>query len=233
MRGELVGIGVGPGDPELLTLKAVRLLGEMQVIASIVSDRSEPVAERIVADHLPEGAKRLVFRAPMHADPAARATFYDETAAAIGEELEAGRKVGVPCLGDPLLYGSFANLLERLSPRHRCTVVPGIGAVQAASAALRMALARGPESLLLLPATLPDEVLDAKLAAADTLVLLKLGRHLPRLRRLLAATGEPFEAWIASGVGTAEERLAPLERWREPYAPYMSLLILRRATSGK
>ena len=228
MTGELVGIGVGPGDPELLTLKAVRRLGEMEVIASIASDRAAPVAERIVAPHLPAGARRLAFRAPMHADAAVRRAFYDEVADRIGEELAAGRKVGFPCLGDPLFYGSFGPVMARLAPHFPCSVVPGVTAVQAASAALRLLLARGDECLLVLPATLPDTELAARLRTTECAAVLKVGRHLPRMRRLLAGLEPGFEAWIASRVGTAGEHLAPLEAFRETVAPYMSLLLLRR-----
>ncbi len=232
MSGELVGIGIGPGDPELLSLKAVRLLGEIPVVATIASDRAEPVAARIAAPHLRPDAKQLAFRAPMHADAGRRAAFYDEVASVIGGELARGRRVGVPCLGDPLFYGSFIQILERLAPCHPCSVVPGITAPHAASAALRLPLARGNEAVLVLPATLADEKLERGLASAETVVLVKLGRHLPRIRRLLAKGGRDLAAWIASGIGTPEERLAPLDRWEEPVAPYMSLLILRRATAG-
>ncbi len=232
MSGELVGIGLGPGDPELLTLKAVRLLGEIAVVATIASDRAEPVAARIAEPHLAADVERLAFRAPMHADAGTRAAFYDEVATVIGEKLASGRRVGVPCLGDPLFYGSFIQLLERLAPRHPCSVVPGVTAPHAASAVLRLPLARARESVLVLPATLPDERLARGLATADTAVLVKLGRHLPRIRRLLAKAAPDFAAWIASGVGTPEERLAPLDRWQEPVAPYMSLLILRRAMAA-
>ncbi len=228
MTGELVGIGVGPGDPELLTLKAVRLLGEIEVIATIASDAGEPVAERIVAPHLPANVKRLSFRVPMHAHASTRGRFYDQAAEAIARELGRGRRVGVPCLGDPLFYGSFTRLMERLAPCFPCSVIPGVTAIQAASAALRLVLARGQDTIVVLPATLPEEILAEKLAAAETAVILKLGRHLPRLRRLLARMEEEFEGWIASALGTAEERLAPLEGWAEREAPYMSLLILRR-----
>ncbi len=231
MTGELVGIGVGPGDPELLTLKALRLLREMEVIVTIASDAGEPVAERIIAPHLPASRRRLTFRAPMHGDASTRARFYDEAAETIAGELGRERRVGVPCLGDPLFYGSFARLMERLAPRFPCSVVPGVTAVQAASAALRLPLAAGRDSVIVLPAMLPEALLAERLAHAETAVILKLGRHLPRLRRLLAGFGRDFEGWIASALGTAEERLAPLQGWEDREAPYMSLLILRRRST--
>ncbi len=228
MTGELVGIGLGPGDPELLTLKAVRALGRMDVIAIISSRSGRPLAEPLALPHLRSDARVLRFESPMREDAPTRRRFYDRLAATLAEELEQGRHVGVPCLGDPLFYGSFGHLLDRLAEHFSCSVVPGVTAVQAASASLGVPVCRGHETLSVLPAVLPDRLLETRIRASDQVVVLKAGPHLPRLRAVLERSAEAFDAWMASEVGMAGERCVPLAEWREPVAPYMSLLMLRR-----
>lgn len=228
MKGRLWGIGVGPGDPELMTLKAVRLLREVDVIASLANAGSERIARAIAAPYIPATSHELVFTAPMRADAETKAQFYDEVAEKLADQLDAGLSVGFLCLGDPLFYGSFTALLLRLGDRYTCGVVPGITSMAAAAATLGVPLAQGTESLVVLPGTLPDAELARRLEFAHVAVILKLGQHLPRLRRLLERQGLLGCAWIASEVGTERERVARLVDWRHEAAPYMSLLILRR-----
>ena len=227
----LWGIGVGPGDPELLTLKAVRLLREVDVIASLAAAGRDRIARAIAAPHLPPGRHELVFAAPMRADLATRSTFFDEVARKLADQLDAGLNIGFLCLGDPLFYGSFTSLLLRLGDTYPCAVVPGISAMSAAAATLRIPLAQGSESLLILPGTLPDGELLRRLDAAEVAVILKLGQHLPRLRRLLERQGLLGCAWIASELGSERERVMRLSSWRHDTAPYMSLLIVRRQSA--
>ncbi|GBD44348.1 Cobalamin biosynthesis protein CobIJ [bacterium HR40] len=232
MTGKLWGIGVGPGDPELLTLKAVRLLGEVDVVASLAADGRDRIARTIVAPYLPPGQHELLFAAPMRADRATRETFYDEVAEKLATQLDAGLQVGFLCLGDPLFYGSFVNLLARLGGRYPCAVIPGITAMSAAAAAIGTPLAHGSESVAVLPGTLPDAELVRRLESAEVAVILKLGQHLPRIRRLLERQGLVGCTWIASELGSPRERVSRLADWRHEAAPYMSLLLLRRQAPG-
>lgn len=231
MTGKLWGIGVGPGDPELLTLKAVRLLREVDIVASLAADGRDRIARAIAAPHLPQGCHELVFAAPMRADAETKSAFYDEVAQKLSDQLDAGLSVGFLCLGDPLFYGSFTALLLRLGERHPCGVVPGITSMTAAAAALGVPLARGSEGVAILPGTLPDEELARRLDGFEVAVFVKLGRHLPRLRRLLERQGLLGCTWIASELGGERERVARLADWRYEAAPYMSLLIVRRQTA--
>lgn len=232
MSGKLWGIGVGPGDPELLTLKAVRLLREVDVVASLANEGSDRIARAIAAPHLPGTSHELVFTAPMRADRATVERFYDELAEKLAAQLDAGLDVGFVCLGDPLFYGSFVHLLARLGGRYPCGIVPGITAMAAAAAAIGTPLATGSESVAVLPGTLPDAELMRRLDGAEVAVILKLGQQLPRLRRLLERQGLLGCTWIASELGTERERVSRLVDWRHEVAPYMSLLLVRRQTAA-
>lgn len=232
VTGTLWGIGVGPGDPELLTLKAVRLLREVDIVASLAGEGSDRIARAIAAPHVPAGSHELVFTAPMRADRETRARFYDDVADRLASQLDAGLDVGFLCLGDPLFYGSFVHLLVRLGTRCPCAVVPGITAVSAAAAAIGVPLARGTETVAILPGTLSETELARRLDSADVVVIPKLGRHLPRIRRLLERHGLVGRTWIASELGSERQRVSPLADWRHEAAPYMSLLLIRHRTAG-
>ncbi len=134
MSGRLYGIGVGPGDPELMTLKAVRVLAEAPVVAYPAPDKGESSARKIAAAHIPAGRIEIAIRVPMRPGPEP-AAIYDDAAKEIAAHLEAGRDVAVLCEGDPLFYGSFIYLHDRLAHRFPTTVVPGVSSLTACAAA--------------------------------------------------------------------------------------------------
>ncbi|MEO1018500.1 MAG: SAM-dependent methyltransferase, partial [Pseudomonadota bacterium] len=132
--GRLVGIGVGPGDPDLLTLKAINALQSIDLLAYLSSVGSESMARAVVGDHLPAGLAELGLEAPMREGTEARASFYEDFAARLRPELDQGKTVGVLCLGDPMFYGSFIYLLDRLRHAYSFDIIPGITSVSAAAA---------------------------------------------------------------------------------------------------
>jgi precorrin-2/cobalt-factor-2 C20-methyltransferase len=151
---------------------------------------------------------------------------YDEGAARIGAVLERGRDVAVLCVGDPFVYGSFAQLFERLGGRYRTEVVPGVASLTAAAAAARTPLVGGSQTLVVLPATLTSDALAAQLARNDGAAILKLGRHLAKVRNVLAELGLLQRAIYVEHASTADERVVRLADLALEEAPYFSLLLL-------
>lgn len=228
MSGTLYGIGVGPGDPELLTLKAARLLGQCPVVAYPEADGKPSLARRIAAAHLAVEVRERPYTLPMSPDGSAAQAAYDALAAQLADDLTAGRDVAVLCEGDPLFYGSFAEVLQRLAGDFPVEVVPGITSPQAATAALPLALVQRNASWSVLPAPLPDEALASKLASADAAAILKLGRHFKRVRALLDQLDLTDHAYYCERVGQPEERLAPLASIDAGIAPYFALILVRK-----
>ena len=229
MSGTLYGIGVGPGDPELITLKALRVLAAVPVIAYPATQSGESLARRIAAPHLAPGRVEIAIPIDItraHADNEAR---YDEAAARIAQELTAGRDVAALCEGDPLLYGSFVYLAERLGRRFPVSVVPGITSLTAAAAVAARALATGMEPLVVLPASLPEETLAAHLKSASAVALIKIGRHFAKAKRALAASGLIDGATLAARVGFPDQRVMPVSDVADgETVPYFAVVLARR-----
>ena len=226
IRGRLLGVGVGPGDPELLTLKAVRVLQESPVIAYVSAEGRPSAARRIAAQHITAGRRELNLALPMQPVPELAHAAYDEAASRIGAELEQGDDVAVLCEGDPFVYGSFTQLFDRLGERYPTEVVPGVMSFTAAAAAACTPLVSRTQSLVVLPATLPMDALAAHLARADAAAILKLGRHLCKVRELMAKMGMLHRAIYVEHASEARERVARLVDLTIDEAPYFSLILL-------
>ena len=228
ITGRLLGVGVGPGDPELLTLKALRYLRTAEVVA-FVSSRGQPsIARQIAAPHLQPGQREMNIALPMHPSPELADAAYEEGASRIGTELERGRDVAVLCEGDPLLYGSFNQILQRLTPSYPVEIVPGISSVAAAAAAVKAPLTIRTDTLAVLPATLPMEALRARLGQTNAAAILKVGRHLDKLRQVLSELELVERAMYVEQVSTTEQRVMPLVDLNEVNAPYFSLILIPR-----
>jgi precorrin-2/cobalt-factor-2 C20-methyltransferase len=228
MSGTLFGIGVGPGDPELLTVKAVRLLGSLPVIAYPAPLEGDSLARSIAAAYLPAGIIEIALRMPF--DPAQRADdVYDAGAAAIALHLEAGRDVGVLCEGDPLFFGSFVYLLARLGDRFATEVVPGVSSVMACAAVLGHPLTARDDALVVIPAPRPEDEIERLLAGAESAAILKLGRHLPKVWRVLNRLGLAEQALYIERAGQPGQRIRPLaEAVRDPAPPYFAMVLVHR-----
>lgn len=225
--GRLIGVGVGPGAPDLLTLRAVRVLAEVPVVAWPAAAGQPSLARAIAAPHLPPEAAEEVLPLPMTPERAPAQAAYDEGAARLAVHLAAGRDVALLCEGDPLFYGSFMYLAARLAPRFAVEVVPGITSVSAAAALARLPLGARGGRIAVLPATLPDETLRAGLLGAETAALIKLGRHWPRLRALIEDMGLGPRAVFVARAGLPGEAVLPFAA-APAEAPYFSLLLIAR-----
>jgi precorrin-2/cobalt-factor-2 C20-methyltransferase len=151
---------------------------------------------------------------------------YDEGASRIGSELERGHDVAVLCEGDPLVYGSFAYLFDRLGERYPTEVVPGVVSFTAAAAAARRPLVGRTQTMAVLPATLPRDVLAAQIGRTDAAAILKLGRHLAKVREVVAELGLLEQAVYVEHASGVRERVVRLVDLSADEAPYFSLLLL-------
>ncbi len=230
MTGRLYGIGVGPGDPELMTLKAVRILRAVPVIAYPAPDPGESAARAIAAEFIPAGRTEVAIRVPMRPGKMP-VEIYDRAADELAAHLQAGRDVGVLCEGDPFFYGSFMYLHDRLAGRFPCTIVPGVTSLTACAAASGRPLVRRDDVLSVLPATLPDAELQRRLGESDATAILKVGRHLPRLRQILARMELLGRAVYVAYATRPGERVVPMSELAGDEAPYFSMILISKAAS--
>jgi precorrin-2/cobalt-factor-2 C20-methyltransferase len=232
--GRLLGVGVGPGDPELLTLKAMRALGEAEVIAHFAKAGQPSHSRAIVAQHLRPLVTELPLLYPVTTElptcsdgyrDAIRA-FYDGAAAAIAVHLDAGRVVAVICEGDPLFYGSYMHLHVRLAPRFAAEIIAGVTGMSGCWSAAGMPIAQGNDVFTVLPATLPESELARRLADADAAVVMKVGRHLPKLRRALDRSGRLSRAFYVERGTMADAKMIPLSAKPDDDAPYFAVVLV-------
>ncbi|MCV6597428.1 MAG: precorrin-2 C(20)-methyltransferase [Mangrovicoccus sp.] len=228
-QGVLIGVGLGPGDPGLITRRAAGLIEAAQVIAYPALAGGESFARSIAADLIPAGAAEIRIDVPMSRARKPAQDAYDQGAAEIAAHLQAGRDVVALCEGDPLFYGSFMYLQARLADRFLVEVVPGVTSITACAAQARLPLAARDGVVTILPATLPDAQLSARMDGAETLVLMKLGRHLPRIRTFLAAQGLLDRATYVARAGLPDGVCLPLAEAPEE-APYFSMILVAKET---
>ncbi|MEW2547558.1 precorrin-2 C(20)-methyltransferase [Streptomyces sp. NPDC047002] len=233
-RGRLYGVGLGPGDPELMTVRAVRAIAEADVVAYHSAGHGRSIARAIAAPHLrPDHIEEaLVYPVTTgttdHPDGyrGALDAFYEEAAARLAAHLDAGRTVAVLAEGDPLFYGSYMHMHKRLAHRYPTEVVPGVTSVSAAAARLGTPLVEGEEVLTVLPGTLPEEELAARLAAADSAVVMKLGRTFPAVRRAVERAGRLDDARYVERATMPDERTGALADADPKAVPYFAVAVL-------
>ncbi|PZT77259.1 MULTISPECIES: precorrin-2 C(20)-methyltransferase [unclassified Streptomyces] len=232
--GRLYGVGLGPGDPELMTLRAVRAIAGADVVAYHSARHGRSIARSIAAEHLRADHIEEALVYPVTTETTdhpggyrgAIEDFYTEAAARLAAHLDAGRTVAVLAEGDPMFYGSYMHMHKRLADRYPTEVIPGVTSVSAAAARLGTPLAEGEEVLTILPGTLPEEELTARLAATDAAVVMKLGRTFPAVRRAFEASGRLPEARYVERATMAGERLGDLADTDAGSVPYFAVAVL-------
>ncbi len=244
-RGTLWGVGLGPGDPELVTVKAVRVIGEADVVAYHSAGHGHSIARGIAEPYLRPGQieEHLVY--PVTTETVdhpggyagAMEDFYRECAERIAAHLEAGRDVALLAEGDPLFYSSYMHMHTRLTERFDAVIVPGVTSVSAASAATATPLVEGDDVLVVLPGTLPVAELAAHLCDADAAVVLKLGRSYPAVQEALSQAGRLDDALYVERASTPAERVLPAADVGGGSVPYFSLALVpgtrpRRTSTG-
>jgi len=229
VSGTLYGLGIGPGDPDLITLKARDILARAPVIAYPAPEGGESLVRAIAAPHVPSGRVEIAIATPMTIERFPAQEVYDRYAVILAGHLAAGRDVAVLCEGDPFFYGSFMYLFERLAGAHPTVVVPGVSSLAAVAAAAEVPLVSRNEVLCVLPAPMPEEELEARLARAEAAAIMKVGRHLAKVRRVLRRLGLDASATYVERASMANERIVPLaDVADDTTAPYFSMILVRR-----
>lgn len=234
MSGRLIGVGVGPGDPDLLTLKAIDTLGQADVVAHFAKAGNSSNARAIAARHFRDGIEELPLLYPVTTEipkedaayrEALRA-FYDDAAAKISAHLDAGRRVAVIAEGDPLFYGSYMHLHVRLSPHYQTEVIAGVTGMSGCWSAIGTPIAQGDDVFTVLPGTLPEYELERRLADADAAVVMKIGRHLAKVRRALDRAGRLDRAIYIERGTMANAAVMPLVDKLDGFAPYFAIVLV-------
>ncbi|TMJ42998.1 MAG: precorrin-2 C(20)-methyltransferase [Alphaproteobacteria bacterium] len=234
VSGKLVGVGVGPGDPELITIKAVRVLKQADLVAHFAKAAQRGNAWTIAARYLKPAVRELCLVFPVTTElPRHEATycdiirgFYDTAAGEIAAHLDEGCLVAVVCEGDPLFYGSYMHLHVRLASRFRTEIVAGVSGMSGCWSAVGTPMAQGDDVFSVVPGTLAQDELERRIIEADAVVLIKLGRHLPKVRRALERTGRLERAvYVERGTMTGEMAI-PLAAKPDDCAPYFAVVLV-------
>jgi precorrin-2 C20-methyltransferase/precorrin-3B C17-methyltransferase len=238
--GRLFGVGLGPGDPELVTVKAARLIADAGVVAYHAARHGRSIARSVAAPYLREGQIEEPFIYPVTTETTdhpggyqgAIDEFYAACAQRLAAHLDAGRDVVVLAEGDPFFYGSYMHMHKRLAHRYPTEVVPGVTSVSAAAAVLGRPLVERDEVLTVLPGTLPPDELAARLAGTGSAAVMKLGRTFAGVREAFERAGRLDEAWYVERATTPTERRGRLADVDPSTVPYFSLALLPSPLTG-
>jgi precorrin-2/cobalt-factor-2 C20-methyltransferase len=228
--GTVYGIGVGPGDPELVTIKALRILRAAPVIAYPAPLDGDSFARLIVAQFLTGEQREIAIRVPMLAERFPAQDVYDRAASEIGAEAALGHDVAILCQGDPFFYGSFMYLFARLAARCRVEIVPGISSLTACAAAGGLPLAAREETLTVIPATLDKSSLERRLAGVEAAAIIKLGRHFAKVRDVLCRLDLAERAHYIERASLPNQRILKLAEVDAADVPYFAMILLRGRT---
>lgn len=239
MKGRLLGLGVGPGDPELITLKALRLLQSAPVVGYFVAKAKANKGQGgnafgIIEAHLTTAQRRLPLVYPVTTEKLEPpltyedviADFYDTCAVQIAAELDAGRDVAVICEGDPFFYGSYMYLHDRLAERYEAEVVPGVCSMLGCASVLGTPLVYRNQSLSVLSGVLPEEELEQRLRGAEAAVVMKLGRNFDKVRRVLQRLGLAERAHYVERATMHNQQIVPLDQVDPLASPYFSMILV-------
>lgn len=232
--GKLTGVGTGPGDPELLTLKAVKAIQNADVLAWFAKEgkrgNGRGIVEGLVRDTTIElplyyPVTTEIHRAkPEYIDQVT--SFYEASTATIAEHLTAGRNVAVLSEGDPLFYGSYMHLHVRLAKDFPNEVIPGVTAMSGCWSQAQLPIVQGDDVLSVLPGTMDEHELVRRLRDTEAAVIMKVGRNLPKIRRALAEAGRINDAHYVERGTMANTWMTPLASKSNDEAPYFSIVLV-------
>jgi precorrin-2/cobalt-factor-2 C20-methyltransferase len=232
--GRLLGLGVGPGDPELITVKALRLLREAPVVGFLAAKGRKGNAFSIIEGHLRPEQTLLPMIYPVTTEhvPAPLsyekiiADFYDQSAGEVARYLDDGQDVAVICEGDPFFYGSFMYLHDRLAEKYPTEVIPGVCSIVACASVLGAPLVYRNQSLAVLSGVLPEDELQARLAEVEAAAIMKLGTNFEKVRRVLRRLGLSDRALYIERATMANQRTLPLAEIAAETVPYFSMILI-------
>ncbi|MGV9974426.1 precorrin-3B C(17)-methyltransferase [Nocardia beijingensis] len=232
--GKLWGVGLGPGDPELVTVKAANVIGAADVIAFHSARHGRSISRRIAAPYMRPGQleEHLVYPVTTETTDhpggyqGAIDEFYEQAAERLAEHLAAGRSVALLAAGDPLFYSSYMHMHRRLADRFEAEIIPGITSVSAASAALGTPLVEGEQVLTVLPGTMPVDELTRRLRTTDAAAIMKLGRTYPGVRQALTDSGRLSGAYYVERASSAEQRVLHASAVDDAEVPYFAITLV-------
>lgn len=232
--GRLIGVGTGPGDPELMTIKAVKAIGSADVLAWFAKEGRRGNGRGIVDGMVREGTIELPLYYPVtteihrtDAEYIGQLTgFYEASSKSIASHLDAGRTVAVLSEGDPLFYGSYMHLHVRLAKTYAAEVIPGVTAMSGCWSQASVPIVQGDDVLSVLPGTMDEDQLVRRLNDTEAAVIMKVGRNLPKIRRALAATGRINDAIYVERGTMANTQMMPLSTKADDIAPYFSIVLV-------
>ncbi|MEA1834140.1 precorrin-2 C(20)-methyltransferase [Methylobacterium durans] len=232
--GTLFGVGMGPGDPDYLTVRAVRVLERAPILVHFCKKgrrgNARTIADAVLRDPAREFPLVYPYTTELAPDDAtyvsALAGFYDDAAARLADHLGAGRDVAILSEGDPFFYGSFMHLWRRLKDRFPVEVVPGVTGMSGCWTRAGTPITWGDDVLTVLPATLPHAALAERLRGTDAAVVMKLGRHLPKVRAALSEAGLLGRAVYVERGTMQGEKVIPLAEKPDDAAPYFSMVLV-------
>ena len=225
MSGILYGVGVGPGDPELMTVKAWRLIATANTIAYLCANGSASTARDIARPFIADTVTEIALDMPMRVEREPAQKAYDEGAEKIAAHLTRGEDVVMLCEGDPFFYGSFMYVFERLAGRFKTIVVPGVTSITAAAAAIGQPLASRDEALKVLPATMDENLLRAELRNCTTAAIIKVGRHFGKVKLILKDLG--LDAKAIQNATHDHEAVRDVAEMEGETLPYFTTIIVR------
>jgi len=224
------GVGVGPGDPELLTLKAANAIRKASVIAYLCNEKGHSQAKTIARFMLEENqqsVEEIPICMPMNDNRKSAEHVYNHAAESIIKYLSSGSDVIFLCEGDPLFFGSFAYLLERINGQHKCQVIPGITSVNAASAKLNKALTMLQDSMVVLSGYHSESEISDSLEKYDSVVIMKAGRSRQKIIRAIQCSGRIAQASYLEYIGRDNEKIVnDITALDDDPGPYFSLFII-------
>ncbi|MEX0347357.1 MAG: precorrin-2 C(20)-methyltransferase [Rhizobiaceae bacterium] len=232
--GTLFGVGTGPGDPELLTLKAVDVIKRADVLAYFAKRGNSSNARRIAEKYVPSGIEEVPLLYPVTTELSKHceayksqiAEFYDRSSEELAAHLASGKSVAVLSEGDPLFYGSYMHIHVRLAQRFRTEVVPGVTAMSGCWSQAETPIAQGDDITTVLPGTIAEDLLTRKLENSEAVIIMKVGRNLAKIRRALETTGRLSSAVYVERATMSNGFTVPLADKSGDDAPYFSIVLV-------
>jgi precorrin-2/cobalt-factor-2 C20-methyltransferase len=231
---KLIGVGVGPGDPDLLTVKAIDVIRTAPVIAFFAKKGKRGNAREIADKWIPTDRIELPLYYPLTTeipfdDPLyikSLQAFYAEAADALGGHLDAGRDVALLAEGDPLFYSSFMHLYVRLREKFTTEIVPGVLGMAGCWGQAGAPIAWGDDVLSVLPGTLSEDDLAHRLGKTHAAIIMKLGANLPKVRAAVIRADLMARAIYVERGTMAGEMVVPLAKRGDEPAPYFSMILI-------
>lgn len=228
MSGTLYGLGIGPGDPDLITVKSLKILQKTDILAYPTLEDGDSLARAIVAPHLSGKHTEIPIRIPMVVERKPAQDAYDAAADELKTHLKQGKDIAVLCEGDPFFYGSFMYLFGRIAEEYPVEVIPGVSSLTACSSALQAPLSARNDILTVLPAPLDTETLRSRIEAADSLAIMKVGRHFDRVRDLINDMKLMDKAHYIERATLENQKIMPLDDVPPSAAPYFSMILIHK-----